>query len=225
MNPETDTTQRSTPRTLLRAAPALAALTLLAILLPTAASADEPIASGPPGFGDPVGDVSSGPDVTQVAVLHAEEPGPLIFWVSVASEPVLLDKSVLELRFDVDLNPSTGSGSGAERLIHRLWTGSTALCTWTGGSWSCGSAGVSSTYVDGSLVVRTTKQALGLGAEVDFSVAGYNAPNVDFAPDSGTWRYSLDPATPTGCPGQPGLECLTTTAGHASSSPRPVFRR
>jgi hypothetical protein len=200
---------------------------LLAILLPTAASADEPVASGPPGLSDPVGDVSGGPDVTQVAVLHAEEPGPLIFWVSVANEPVLLDKSVLELRFDIDLNPSTGSGSGAERLIHRLWTGSTALCTWTGASWSCSGTGVSSTYVDGSLVVRTTKQAIGLGDEVDFSVAGYNAPNVDFAPDAGTWRYSLAPATPASCSGQPGLECLTTPAGPAPArpSPRPVFRR
>ena len=116
-----------------------------------------------------------------------------------------------------------GSGSGAERLIHRLWTGSTALCTWTGASWSCSSAGVSSTYVNGSLSVTTTKQALGLGAEVDFSIAGYNAPNVDFAPDSGTWRYSLAPPVPPACAAGTGVECVATHDGRPS--PRPIFRR
>jgi hypothetical protein len=195
---------------------------LVAIVAPAASSADDAVSSGPPGFSDPVGDVAAGPDVTQAAVLQTEG-GALMFWVGVANEPVLLDKSVIELRFDLDLNPSTGSGSGAERLIHRLWTGATALCTWTGASWSCSSAGVSSTYVDGNLVVTTTKPALGLGAEVDFSIAGYNAPNVDFAPDAGTWRYSLAPSVPPACAGGPAIECVATH--DAQPSPRPVHRR
>ena len=195
---------------------------LVAIVAPGASSADDVVSSGPPGFNDPLGDVAAGPDVTQVAAVQTES-GVLMFWVSVANEPVLLNGSVIELRFDIDLNPSTGSGSGAERLVHRLWTGSTALCAWTGASWSCSSAGVSSTYVNGSLSVTTTKQALGLGAEVDFSVAGYNAPDVDFAPDSGTWRYSLAPPVPPACAGGPGVECVATHDGRPS--PRPIFRR
>jgi hypothetical protein len=186
---------------------------LAMVVLPTASSAD-PVSSPP---SDPLGDVPAGPDVTQVAVLHPMTSGPLIFTVSVASEPVLLDGSVIELRLDTDMDASTGSVNGVERLIHRLWTGSTRLCSWTGAGFSCASSPfVSSTYVDGFLTVTTTATALGIaGAGFDYSVAAYNSPDVDFAPDSGTWRYSLAPPVPADCPG-PG-RCKTrvrTAAAH-----------
>ena len=143
--------------------------------------------------------------------------GPLIFTVSVENEPVLLDGSVIELRLDTDMDASTGSANGVERLVHRLWTGSTRLCSWTGAGFSCASSPlVSSTYVDGFLAVTTTATALGIaGAGFDYSVAAYNSPDVDFAPDSGTWRYSLAPPAPADCPG-PG-RCKTrvrTAAAH-----------
>ena len=69
---------------------------LVTVVLPAASSAE--IVSSPPS--DPFGDVSAGPDVTQVAVLQPMTSGPLIFTVTVANEPVLLDGSVIELRFD-----------------------------------------------------------------------------------------------------------------------------
>ena len=120
---------------------------LAMVVLPTASSAD-PVSSPP---SDPLGDVPAGPDVTQVAVLHPMTSGPLIFTVSVANEPVLVDGSVIELRLDTDMDASTGSANGVERLVHRLWTGSTRLCSWTATGVSCASSPfVSSTYVDGS---------------------------------------------------------------------------
>ena len=93
--------------------------------------------------------------------------GPLIFTVSVENEPVLLDGSVIELRLDTDMDASTGSANGVERLVHRLWTGSTRLCSWTGAGFSCASSPlVSSTYVDGFLAVTTTATALGIAGPV-----------------------------------------------------------
>ena len=202
---------------------ALAATALAAVLLPTASSAE--VVTSPPS--DPAGDVSGAPDITQVAALHTGS-GPLIFTVSTENEPVLLDGSVIELRLDTDMNPSTGSANGVERLIHRLWTGSTRLCTWTGASFSCtGSPLVTSTYVNGFLTVTTTPQALGIGgAGFDYSVAAYNSPEVDFAPDSGAWRRSLEPASFGGCLAPPGRECLTVpTERNSPFFFRPSIRR
>ena len=174
-----------------KALSALAVMVLVVILLPPASSAG---LGTPTTFTDPTGDVSGAPDVTQVGVSHTVSRA-LTITVNVANEPVLLDQHVLELRFDTDMNASTGSGSGVELLIHRLWTGSTLLCTWTGAGFSCGSSSsVVSSYVNGLLTVTTTTQALGIHAGFDFSVAGYPAP-LDFAPDVGSWRYLLGRAS------------------------------
>jgi hypothetical protein len=141
--------------------------------------------------------------VTDVGAYHL--PPALIFTVVTENEPVLQEGSVIELRLDTDMDVSTGAPGGTDRLVHRLWTGSTRLCSWAGGGFSCqGSQLVTSTYVDGSLTVTTTPQALGIaGAGFDFSVASYNAPAVDFAPDSGTWRRSLAPPGVWDCSAAP----------------------
>jgi hypothetical protein len=139
-------------------------------------------------FADPAGDVTGAPDITDVGVMHTVA-GRLIFTVHVPNEPTLVTGHIVELRFDIDTNPSTGSG-GSERLVHRLWTGSTRLCTWTGASFSClSSPSTTSTYVNGLLTVTTTYADLGIGQAFDFSLAGYMPPNFDFAPNSGTWHY------------------------------------
>lgn len=177
----------------------LAVAMLVAILLPAASSGQ--VMSAPPS--DPLGDVSGAPDVTQVGAHHVS--GVLIFTVMTQNEPVLQDGSVIELRLDTDMDVGTGSPNGTDRLIHRLWTGSTRLCSWTGAGFSCqGSQLVTSTYVDGYLIVTTTPQALGIAGEgFDFSVASYNAPAVDYAPDSGTWRRSLAPPGVWDCSAAP----------------------
>jgi hypothetical protein len=181
---------------------------LAAVAVPSAGA--DVISSPSPMFDDPVGDVTGAPDVTQVAVLN-DPTDTLRFWVTTIGEPVLQDSSVIELRFDIDANPSTGSANGVERLVHRLWTGSTRLCTWNGASFSCASSpGVTSTYVDGLLAVTATTAALGVVGPFDFSVAAYRSPNVDFAPDAGAWRYQVGPPS-TGCAAAPaGIECVTT---------------
>lgn len=84
---------------------------------------------------------------------------------------------------------------------------------------------VTSTYVDGLLTVTTTKQALEIAEGIDFSVAGYNAPQVDFAPDSGAWRYLTGPVSwgcrdPTTEP-----ECRTVGVELNLASPRFESRR
>ena len=196
-----------------RLASVLSAAALAAIALPAASSGQ--VVASPPS--DPLGDVSGAPDVTNVAMLHLA--GALTFTVTVANELVLSNGSVVELRFDTDMNPSTGSGSGAELLVQRLWTGATRKCIWSVSSFSCASSpDVTSTYVEGFLVVTTTVQALGLGTLFDLSVAGYNAPNVDFAPDSGSWRESLAAPQPALCP---GIACLA--AGPRGNVLFPVF--
>ena len=187
---------------------------VVAAIVPTAWAAD--VVTAPPS--DPLGDVTNAPDVTNVALLHPWPGSVLVITVQVANEPVLANGSVIEARFDTDMNPSTGSQSGAERLVQRLWTGSTRLCTWTGTAFSCTSSpAATSTYVNGLLTATTTTDALGIaGSGFDYSFAGYRAPEVDFVPDSGTWRYSLTPPT-WGCLAAPGLECVT--ANPSASSP------
>jgi len=159
--------------TALRAAMAVA---LVVLLSPAGSSA---ALGSPTTFADPAGDTSGSPDITEVGVAHTVARG-LTITVSVGNEPMLLTGHIVELRLDTDMNASTGSPNGVERLIHRLWTGQTLLCTWTGASFSCTtSSAVSSTYVDGLLRVTTTTQALGICAGFDFSVAGFGGSPPD----------------------------------------------
>jgi len=90
-----------------------------AALVPAAFSAD--VVTGPPS--DPLGDVTNAPDVTNVALLHPSPGSALVITVQVANELVLANGSVIEARFDTDMNPSTRSQSGTERLVQRLWNG------------------------------------------------------------------------------------------------------
>jgi hypothetical protein len=184
---------------------ALVTVAFAAVLVPAAFSAD--VVTGPPS--DPLGDVTNAPDVTNVALLHPSPGSALVITVQVANELVLANGSVIEARFDTDMNPSTGSQSGTERLVQHLWNGSTRLCTWTGAAFSCASSpATTSTYVNGLLTATTTTDALGITESgFDYSFAAYRAPEVDFVPDSGTWRYSLAPPT-WGCLAAPGLECV-----------------
>jgi len=186
-----------------------------AVLVPAAFSAD--VVAGPPA--DAIGDVTNAPDITDVAVLHPWPGSVLVITVEVANEPVLANGSVIEARFDTDMDPSTGSQSGAERLVQRLWNGSTRLCTWTGSAFSCTSSpATTSTYVNGHLTAATTTDALGIaGSAFDYSFAAYRAPEVDFVPDSGTWRYSLAPPT-WGCAAAGGLECVGAGPSSRASS-------
>ena len=181
---------------------------LAAVFVPAASSAD--VVASPPAA--PLGDVTNAPDVTNVALLHPWPESVVFITVEVANEPALATGSVIEARFDTDMNPSTGSQSGTERLVQRLWNGSTRLCTWTGSAFSCTSSpAATSTYVNGHLTATTTTDALGIaGSGFDYSFAAYRAPEVDFAPDSGTWRYSLAPPT-WGCLAAPGLECVAAS--------------
>jgi hypothetical protein len=163
--------------------------------------------------------VTNAPDVTNVAILHPAPAPALVITVQVANEPVLQSTSVIEARFDTDLNPATGAPNGVEKLVQRLWTGATRLCTWNGSDFSCTSSpSTTSTYVNGLLTATTTTDALGIaGTEFDYSFAAYRAPEVDFVPDSGTLRYSL--AAPSwGCIAPSGSECVAAPGG----VPRPT---
>ena len=153
--------------------------------------------------------------MTQVVV---HPPMPFVFTVTVANEPVLQNGSVIELRFDTDMDPSTGSPSGVEILVQRYWYGATSLCRWTApGEFYCSIATglVSSTYVDGVMTATIWANLLtGLGAGFDFSVAAYNAQNIDLAPDTGSWRHFVFEYTPAQCP-PAAARCLTKAHGNS----------
>ena len=148
--------------------------------------------------------------MTQVVV---HPPMPFVLSVTVANEPLPQFGSVIELRFDTDMDLSTGSPSGVDLLIRRHWYGGIELCNWHAPpgeffcSWNTGL--VSSTYVDGVMTATILANLLtGLGAGFDFSVAAYNGLNIDLAPDTGSWRHFVFEYTPTQCP-PAAARCVT----------------
>ena len=178
------------------------------LLVPTASSAD--VVTSPPS--DPLGDVVGAPDVTQVVV---HPPMPFVLSVTVANEPVPQFGSVIELRFDTDMDLSTGSPSGVDLLIRRQGYGGIELCNWHAppGEFFCSwnTALVSSMKVHG-VMTATIRISLntGLGAGFDFSIAAYNAFSapIDLAPDTGSCRYIVFEYTPAQCP-PAAARCLT----------------
>ncbi len=93
-------------------------------------------ASGSTSFADSTGELSGGPDITNVMVAN-DNNGLLTFTIAVPNRPGLTSDMAVLILLDTDQNPSTGNvdDDGAEYILD--YEGGTAdLGKWNGSAWN-----------------------------------------------------------------------------------------
>jgi hypothetical protein len=174
---------------------ALAAAPLAALAIAAAAGA---VGS----YGDATGDGKGAPDVSNVSVA-SDSTGQIIFTVHVDSLPAGDVETLLGI--DTDMNAATGvpGTDGVDYMLvddesdHTFGFGH-----WTGSEmdWATPYTTVSVNATANSVVFSVNRSELGNSGEFNFRVltkAGdFSAGQIDNAPDSGTWNYSLQAGGP-----------------------------
>jgi hypothetical protein len=174
------------------------AFALLAAAGTVLAVAPAGFAAGATSFTDPQGDASGVADVRVVDVAN-DDAGRLTIRVTVDAFTVPSDTQI-GVFLDTDRNATTGSAGfgGVEyALVGDASDNTFALIRWNGSDWedvktTTATAASSST----GIVFRLDRSELGGTPAFDFSVASFSGGNVDLAPDSGRWSYTVQVGAP-----------------------------
>jgi hypothetical protein len=172
---------------------ALLALALLALALGVAQ-----LARAAASYTDPGGDSGTAPDITAVTVAH-DEAGNLTFTIR-TNQPTLAADALLDLPFDTDQNPDTGS-NGVE-FAFLIGSGGWEFLKWNGTEFvSASAASANASYANGVATFKVNKADLGgvtkftwWADSLQFDAAG-NVIAEDTSPD-GTAAYGYELTKP-----------------------------
>ena len=175
--------------------------TALALVTATGAvlaAAPAGLAAGATSFTDPQGDASGVPDVRSVDVAN-DDTGKITIRVTVDALTVPSDTQILVL-LDTDRNAATGStnfGGADYFLVGDASDNSFGVVRWNGSGWEGVSAPTSSASSGATgMAFHVDRHDLGDTSAFDFSVGSFSGGNVDLAPDSGRWSYTLQLTAP-----------------------------
>jgi hypothetical protein len=187
---------------------ALLAAVAVALVLGAARASGSPVT-----FQDAAGDAGNAPDLTSV-VVDNDAGGTITIQLSIANAANLNEDSFIDLVFDTDRNPRTGSGSlGADYLMVIRGSDYTAhFYRWNGSAWADAPF---PTFQGAQIALQTfrlqlNRSDLGNTSGFNFYLVGRQMGGSvllarDDAPDTGVWTYTLAglPAPPPPPPPAP----------------------
>ena len=155
-------------------------------------------------FTDPSGDSGAAPDITTV-VADNDTAGTITLAITTAHQADLAADGVLDIVFDTDRNPATGSSSGGEyRILIFGQTKSFVFLRWDGTQWADATAAtLQIAHSPNTFRIVINKSDLGGVGAFDFYIVGVqvaadgSATARDDAPDgTAVWTYTLAGAAP-----------------------------
>jgi hypothetical protein len=145
-------------------------------------------------YDDPVGDSGNAPDFCAAEFVTNDNEAVMI-GIHAHNRSGYVAGDGYAIFLDIDQNPSTG-GAGAEYLI-ALGQSGAAVSHWNGTSFDTGSAvPVPTEWADGyGPLVAVPRSALGDPTAFNAVFVSVNGDDVDRAPDTGSWAYTVAPLT------------------------------
>jgi hypothetical protein len=178
-------------------------LPLAAAAVALALVATAPGSTAATTFTDPTGDSGGAPDITNV-VVDNDAAGTITMTVTTANQADLATDALVDIIFDTDRNPATGSPSGGDyRVLIIGQTKSFGFLRWSGSQWDVAPGPtLQLSHSANTFHITINKSDLGGTAAFDFflvgvQLSGDTVASRDDAPDgTAVWTYTLGAAPP-----------------------------